>query len=75
MSTLILSDELIEQRFNEITDRDGYGQRMIFDQRITSMLPEFTQEQVKRFCSTSKKWNCSLYGGKVGQFHAITKKF
>jgi len=69
-----LTDNLIKERYDNITDRDKYGQRLIFDQRISSLLPEFTEDEIKNFCKTSKKWNCCCYGGSVGIYYAITRK-
>jgi hypothetical protein len=69
-----LTDKLIDNRYNNIVNRDSYGQKYIFDQRIKTLLPEFTEQEIKDFCKTSKKWNCSFYGGKIGTYYAITKK-
>lgn len=74
MNKLQLTDELIQDRLNSIIDRDKYGQRMIFDQRLNSILPEFSKEEIQEFCKTSDKFRCSLYGGRVGQYYAIVKK-
>jgi hypothetical protein len=70
-----LTDQLISERFDAIKYRDQYGQRDIFDQRVRALLPEFTEEEVKIFCKNSPQWQCSLYGGRVGQYYAITKKY
>ena len=69
-----LTDNLIQERFDSITDRNQYGLRVIFDYRISNLLPEYSKEEVKEFCKTSKKWNCSCYGGSVGTYYAITRK-
>jgi len=69
-----LTDEFIKQRFDSITDRDGYGQRRIFDQRINAILPEFSEDEIKDFCRTSKNWAVGLYGGRVGTYYAIVKR-
>jgi hypothetical protein len=71
---ITITDSLIQQRYNAITDRDQYGQRRISDQVARRMLPEYTLEQIQDFCKDSSMWRCNLYGGYLGQYYAIVKR-
>lgn len=70
----MITDNLIKERFDAITDRDQYGKRRISDQIAKRLLPEYELEEIKYFCKSSAMWRCSLYGGSIGQYYAIVKK-
>ena len=70
----VITDELIKAKIESITDRDRYGQRMIFDQRINALFPE-QEEEVEIFCKEkSKMFSVSTYSNGRFQYKAITKK-
>lgn len=68
-----INDALIQQKLDAITDKDRFGQKMIFDQRLSALFPG-QEEEAEKFCKTSKNFQVSTYGNRYVTYKAITKR-
>lgn len=69
----MITDLLIEQRINN-TNRDRYGQISIRNCTPRDLFPGHENEIIE-YLKTSQKYMLSTYGGSLGSYKAITKRF
>lgn len=68
-----INDALIQQKLDAITDKDRFGQKMIFDQRLSALFPG-QEKEAEEFCKTSKTFQVSTYTNQYFTYKAITKR-
>ena len=67
-----INDALIQQKLDAITDKDRFGQKMIFE-RLSALFPG-QEKEAEEFCKTSKTFQVSTYGNRYFTYKAITKR-